>query len=110
MKIVVQPAARQDILRQYRYYLIEKDTEQIAERFLAAIQLAIEEVGRRPGIGTPKSLKHPALGRLRSAAIRGFPAIRVYYLSSEQDLRILRVLHGKRDVLSILENESTSSE
>jgi toxin ParE1/3/4 len=107
---VILPAAREDILRQYRYYLIEKNAEQAAQRFLAAVQIAMATISRHPGIGTPKSLNHPALDGLRAAAIRGFPAIRVYYLGSEKDLRIIRVLHGKRDILSILENESASSE
>ncbi|MGH9587959.1 MAG: type II toxin-antitoxin system RelE/ParE family toxin [Acidobacteriaceae bacterium] len=105
MKFVIQPAAREDILRQYRYYLIEKSAEETAGRFLAAIQEAIQQIARRPGIGSPKALDHPALAGLRSASIRRFPAIRAYYLVSGDTVRVLRVLHGKRDIAPILESE-----
>jgi hypothetical protein len=30
MKSTIRPAAREDILRQYRYYLIEQNVEEIA--------------------------------------------------------------------------------
>jgi toxin ParE1/3/4 len=109
VKFIIQSAARDDILRQYRYYLMEKEAEAVAEKFLAAVQDTLQQITRRPGIGAPKSLRHPALRGLRSASIRGFPAIRVYYLSSEKGVRILRVLHGKRDILSILEDETAGS-
>ena len=106
MKFVIQPAAREDILRQYRYYLIEKDSEETAERFLVAVREAIRLIVRNPGIGSPKAFDHPALTGLRSASIRGFPAIRAYYLASKNVIRVLRVLHGKRDIDSLLEGES----
>lgn len=105
MKFVIQPAAREDILRQYRYYLFEKGSEETAERFLVAVREAIQQVLRNPGIGSPKALDHPALAGLRSASIRRFPAIRAYYLASGNTLRVLRVLHGKRDIDSLLEEE-----
>ena len=105
MKFVIQAAAREDILRQYRYFLIEKDAEETAERFLDAVQEAIQQIVRNPGIGSPKVLDHQALAGLRSASIRRFPAIRAYYLISGSTVYVLRVLHGKRDVASLLEYE-----
>jgi toxin ParE1/3/4 len=63
-----------------------------------------------PGIGTPKALQNPALAGLRSWPVKGFSAIRVYYLTSEKMLRIVRVLHGKRDINPMLEDESMDSE
>ena len=110
MKFVILPAAREDILRQYRYYLLEKDAGEAAENFLAAVQNAIQQICRRPGIGSSKVLNHPVLEGLRSASIKGFAAIRVYYLNSEKALRVIRILHGKRDIASILENEPIDSE
>ncbi len=37
----------------------------------------------------------------------GFEAIRIYYLPDEDTLRVIRILHGKRDVKSILEHDRT---
>jgi plasmid stabilization system protein ParE len=35
----------------------------------------------------------------------GFEAIRIYYLLDEDTIRVIRILHGKRDVKRILERE-----
>ena len=105
MKFVIRPAAREDILRQYEYYLIEADNERVAARFLSAVQSAIAQVCRQPGTGAPKVLRNMKLAGLRSSPVRGFSDIRVYYLVSENILRIVRVLHGKRDLDPILEGE-----
>jgi Plasmid stabilisation system protein. len=65
VKLVIRPAAREDILRQYRYYLIEQDAEAAAERFLDAARAAMEYVFRRPGVGTPRVFRTAALQGLR---------------------------------------------
>jgi toxin ParE1/3/4 len=104
VKLVIQPAAREDILRQYRYYLIEKDAEATAERFLDAARAAMEFVFRRPAAGVHKKLNNPILRGLRSWPVKGFPAIRIYYLASEDEVRVIRVLHGKRDVDLVLKD------
>jgi plasmid stabilization system protein ParE len=90
-------------LRQYEWYLVEKDAEEAAERFVAAVNEAIAEICRRPGIGTPKRLMNARLAGLRSSPVQGFPEIRVYYLVSEGMVRVVRVLHGRRDIGPLLE-------
>ena len=110
MNAIVRTAAREDILRQFFYYLVEKDAAQAAERFLESAQLAIEALCRMPGAGAPKVLQNPALTGLRSWPIHGFPAMRVYYIHSGNELRIVRVLHGKRDIISLLEEEAADEE
>jgi toxin ParE1/3/4 len=105
VKFVIRPTAREDILRQYRYYLIEADEELVAARFLAAIEAAITRVCKHPGIGAPKELRNRRLAGLRSCPVKGFAEMRVYYLVSEELLRVVRVLHGKRDINPLLEDE-----
>jgi toxin ParE1/3/4 len=105
MSVFIRTAAREDILRQYFYYLIEKDAARAAERFLEAVQSAIELLCQMPGAGTPKILENPSLPGLRSWPVRGFTAMRIYYIHSEDGLRIVRVLHGKRDIDPLLEDE-----
>jgi plasmid stabilization system protein ParE len=41
--------------------------------------------------------------------VPGFPAIRVYYLLAGEELRVIRILHGKRDIHALLENETTEN-
>jgi toxin ParE1/3/4 len=105
VNVVVRTAAREDILRQYFYYLVEKNAACAAERFLEAVQLATEMLCRMPGAGAPKILENPSLTGLRSCPVRGFPAMRIYYIHRGDELRIVRVLHGKRDINPLLEEE-----
>lgn len=105
MKLVIRPAAREDILRQYRYYLIEKDAEAAAERFLAAVRTAMEQLFQHPFAGSPKHLRSAELEGLRTWTVKGFPAIRVYYLVYDERILVVRVLHGRRDLGRLLERD-----
>ena len=42
MKHVIRPAARDDILRQFRYYLLEEEAFEVAEEFVSAVNASIE--------------------------------------------------------------------
>lgn len=106
MKPIILPAARDDILRQFRYYLVEQDTPKVAERFLSAVRRTMEQIIRTPQGGAPKRLSREALQGLRSWPVKGFEEVRVYYLLYEASVRVVRVLHGKRDINNILEKES----
>ncbi len=99
-------AAREDVLRQFRYYLIEKDIPDIARRFLDAVESAVDMLSRTPGIGSPKQLANPLLAGLRSWPVPGFPSVRIYYIYAGNELRVVRVLHGKRDIHPLLEETS----
>jgi len=110
MNVFVRTAAREDILRQYFYYMIEKDAVRAAERFLDAVQSATEMLCRMPRAGARKILDNPSLTGLRSWPVRGFPAMRIYYIHSGDDLRIVRVLHGKRDINRLLEEEAADED
>ena len=106
MKPIILPAARDDILRQFRYYLVEQDKPEVAERFLSAVQRTIEGIIRTPQGGAAKRLSREALRGLRSWPVKGFEDLRVYYLAHEGGVRVVRVLHVKRDINNILEKES----
>jgi plasmid stabilization system protein ParE len=36
--------------------------------------------------------------------------MRIYYLYAGKELRIVRVLHGKRDIISLLEEETANED
>jgi toxin ParE1/3/4 len=106
MKSFISDAARDDILRQYRYLLTERESLSAAERFLTSVQKAIGKIRKNPSIGSPRFFNNPKLAGLRASAVEGFPSTRVYYLLSGDTIRIIRVLHGKRDVGRVLENDA----
>jgi len=109
VKPIIRPAARDDILRQFRYYLVDQDKPAVAERFLGAVQRTMEKIVRTPHAGAPKRLSHEVLRGLRSWPIKEFEEVRIYYLAHEGGVRVVRVLHGKRDINNILEKKGDES-
>ena len=97
MKLVIRPAARRDILRQIRYYL-EEDAGEAAIRFRNAVNDSILSLTRNPFLGAPKRTNTRTLAGLRSWPVRDFEDFRVYYIAETEALRVIRVLHDKRDL------------
>jgi toxin ParE1/3/4 len=106
VNVQIRTAARKDILRQYGWYLDEAGPR-VADRFLDAVEAAFETLQGMPDVGSPRQFQNPLLAGLRSWPIPGFPAIRAYYIHSGHSIRIVRVLHGKRDVHSQFEDLET---
>ena len=104
MKHVIRPNAKDDILGQFRYYLLE-DSLEAATRFLDAVDESVETVCVMPEMGAPKQFRNPVLAGLRSWPVKGFEDIRIYYAVQGDVLRVIRVLHGRRDIRKILERE-----
>ena len=77
MTYIIRSAARDDILRQFRYYLVDRDAPEAANRFLEAVQETVEQLIRTPKMGAPKYLGNETLRDLRSWPVRGFENIRV---------------------------------
>lgn len=100
MKYVVRSIARQDILRQF-LYLLDQDAAKVAHRFLEAVETTLAKLTHHPRIGTPKKLKDPRLKGLRRWPVQGFEIIEIYYLLAEDCLKVIRVLHSKRDIARI---------
>lgn len=105
MKPIILPAARDDILRQFRYYLVDQENPELAGRFLSAVRNTIEQIVRMPHAGAPKRLSREVLRGLRSWPVKKFEDVRAYYLVDKGGLRVVRVLHGKRDINRILDRE-----
>ena len=104
MKHVIRPAAKDDIIRQYRYYLLQ-DAFEAATRFLDAVDESIKAICRAPQVGVPKILKNPVLSGLRSWSVKGFEDILIFYVIRPDSLRVVRILHGRRDIQKVLEQE-----
>src|SRR5271157_1484550 len=98
-------AARDDVVRQFRYYLVTLNLAEVAVRFRDSVRRTVQALREHPLVGARYGSSNPQLRNLRSWPVAGFEAIRIYYLLDEDTLRIIRILHGKRDVKHILEGE-----
>jgi toxin ParE1/3/4 len=102
--LFIQEAAEADILRQVERYA-EQGLPHIARRFHAAILAAIDALVAMPNAGPPMHTANPALTGLRAWPVKGFDAFWIYYLARPERLIVVRVLHSKRDIGTILERE-----
>lgn len=110
MKIRYRQASRDDVTRQFRYYLLNLGLPEVAIRFKAAVRRTAKEIGEHPGAALPYRLLSPQLQNLRSWPVVGFEAIRFYFLVEAQAIRVIRILHGKRNIRGILEEERITEE
>jgi toxin ParE1/3/4 len=102
VKVELYPRAEADINRQFLYYLVNQNAPLIAVRFREAVIESINQLKPHPRIG---SLFRGSIPGLRSWPVKGFDAIRIYYLDDPGSLRVVRVLHGKRSVRRMLRQE-----
>ena len=105
MKVLYRQTASDDIVRQFRYYLVTAEAPEVALRFREAVRHTIQSLGQNPHVGPRYSSSNPRLQNLRSWPVAGFEASRIYYAVEPDAMHIIRILHGKRDVSRILENE-----
>jgi plasmid stabilization system protein ParE len=104
--VTYRQAARDDLIRQFRYYLVTLDVPRAAVRFREAVRRSAEDLKRHPSAGARYRLRHPQLRNLRFWPVAGFPALHIYYLADEDAIRVIRILHSKRNVRKILEQEN----
>ena len=106
MKVSYRQTASDDLVRQFRYYLTVVDVPEIAIRFRDAVHRTIKALRQNPFVGPRYFSSNPQLQNLRSWPVVGFEVIRVYYIADEEVFQVIRILHGKRDVKRMLEDEA----
>jgi toxin ParE1/3/4 len=107
---VIRPRAQDDILRQFRWYLVEKDAPDVAFRFVEAVEASVGELLRTPHMGAPRHLRNPALKGLRFWPVKEFDEFLIFYVVDGDTLRVIRILHGKRDLDRILKKETADDD
>jgi toxin ParE1/3/4 len=84
------------------YHYASTATLRIARRFLAQAEATFERLGRMPGMGTRYEPEEPLYADLRYFPVFRFSLYLVFYRSVPGGIEVLRVLHGARDIHSIL--------
>ena len=74
MKIEIYPRAEADIIRQFRYYLVDRDAPLTAVRFREAVIVSVKQLHPHPRIG---SIVRGSIPGLRSWPVKGFDMIRI---------------------------------
>ncbi|MGB8988812.1 MAG: type II toxin-antitoxin system RelE/ParE family toxin [Candidatus Sulfotelmatobacter sp.] len=101
MIIRLSDLALSDILEQFDWY--EHSSGQLlAERWEVAVTSALLRIERNPQCGGPCRFDAPELQELRRMAITGFPRHLIFYRVTGDEIAVLRVIHGARDLEHLL--------
>jgi toxin ParE1/3/4 len=96
----ILPAADADVDSAAEY--IAQDNLDAALRFYDAVESTYRELRDNPKRWPVHELDHPRLTNIRKRAVIGFGNYLVFYRVEQPVVEIIRVLHGARDVPSIL--------
>ena len=100
-RIVLSDAAVADILEQSDWYQ-EQSGDKLAKRWERAVTSAVLRVVETPGAGAFCNFKSTELHDVRRISLAGFPKHLLFYEFKEKRILVLRVLHGARDLESLL--------
>lgn len=102
-KIHLRKAARRD-LDGFADFFADRSLS-TAMRFAEAADAALSLLAESPLMGHPRSGEDPFLRQVRSWPVPGFEAILMFYKPSVRGIDVVRIIHGARDLPSILEEE-----
>ena len=105
MTVSYRQAASDDVVRQFRYYLVNLNLPEVAFRFRVSVQRTVQSLRYHPFVGPRYRSRNPKIQGLRTWPVAGFEVIRIYYIPVENGISVVRVLHGRRDIKRMLEGE-----
>jgi len=96
-RLVFSDASITDILEQAEWYAAQMG-QPLAQRWQKAVMTAISHSLTRPATGAPCKFRSLALRDVRRATISGFPKHLLFDRFDEDEVFVLRVVHGARDL------------
>jgi toxin ParE1/3/4 len=96
------PRARIDLAEIFSY--IANDNLPAAERFVEAAEDAFAKLADMPGMGPEWGSKKRSLRGVRFWPIKGFTNYLIFYRRLEDGVRILRVIHGARNIEKVFDD------
>jgi plasmid stabilization system protein ParE len=97
MPYLITPAAKSDIDQIWSYIFLQSGSQEIADRLTDTVYSRILLLSRYPYLGRDRSAD---LG-IESRSLSVGEYVIVYRLTSTNDVRVLRVVHGRRDLESL---------
>lgn len=102
-EVIIRPPARIDLLESYAF--IGLGSPNNADRFLDAAERTFQHLAEWPEMGRRWRSPRKRLGNVRIWRVRGFSKWLIFYRPLDDAIEVLRVLHGARDLHTILGNE-----
>ena len=97
-------SADRDLIVIFRHYARDAGLR-VADRFLIEAEATFERLASMPGMGTLYEPDEPSYVGLRYFPVSRFRKYLVFYRPMPDGIEVLRVLHGARDIASVLAAE-----
>jgi toxin ParE1/3/4 len=95
-RVVRSPESEQDLAEIADY--LARNSARAALRFLEAAEATITRLTDMPGLGSVFESDHSRLANLQVSLVKGFPAYLIFYRYTDDEVQIVRVVHGARDL------------
>jgi plasmid stabilization system protein ParE len=107
IELRISPAASRSVIDQADHYRQTLDLD-LVQRWELAVDQAVNSLLSLPERGAPCRFRSPALAGLRWIFVPGFAKHMVFYryLPRKQAILIVQVLHGARNLETILDDDA----
>jgi toxin ParE1/3/4 len=102
LRLQISPLASQDFNEIYTY--ISQNNSDAALRFFDAARETFARIAATPSLGRVYHTQNQSLIGLRKWGVKGFKNYIIFYLTREDVLIIIRIIHGARDFPALLES------
>src|SRR5579862_2427082 len=100
--ILKREIAKRDLAAQWLWYAQNASVE-VADRFLRAADRTLRGLAAQPFSGAPFASRIGELAGMRHFPVSGgFDKILLFYFAIENGIDLVRVIHGSRDIESLL--------
>jgi toxin ParE1/3/4 len=86
-------------------YYISQDNLEAAVAFFEAVESTCATLSTMPGIGSARDFRNPRFATLRMFPVKRHEKYLIFYQSTDEEILIVRVLHGARDIAALFEDE-----
>jgi len=97
LRLTLSEAAAADIVEQADWYE-QQSGPALAKRWEKAVTSAVLRIADRPRAGAVSNFRHAELVNVRRVLITGFPKHLIFYQLRPEEMLVLRVVHGARDL------------
>jgi toxin ParE1/3/4 len=100
--ILLRRRAEDDIDAAIAHYLTEAGAE-IAADLIDQLEKVLQNISRQPALGSPRYGHELRIAGLRHWVMKRCPYL-IFYVEKERHIEVGRVLHERRDLLSMLDD------
>lgn len=88
--------AKADLDDQADYFDMQRDG--LGSRYLLAVEKTVRQIARSPELNARYGFENVRLAEIRVRPVDGFPMMLVFYRIVGDEVEVLRVIHGARDI------------